>query len=119
MTKDKKPTQKTSAVVAPANSQKLQSDVSSTPSVRLLTKIEIKDSSIPHNLLIPAPMSHTVRAFLSSMESKFKSEYKFHQLFIESQNGQYRVENQYTIGQCFKDFDNVLIKGSKVSSTSP
>ena len=49
---------------------------------------------------------------MASLEEKFTNKYKFNQVLIESQNGQYEVENQYTIGQCFKDFDNIIVKGT-------
>ena len=121
MTKDKKSNQKGGLVKgaqADKSNAKVQSEQGSVPSVRLLTKIEIKGSGMPHNLLVPAPVGQTVQGFMGSMETKFAKEYKFDQVFIESQNGQYKVENQYTIGQCFKDFDNIIVKGSKVAPKS-
>ena len=53
---------------------------------------------------------------MASMEEKFTNKYKFNQVLIESQNGQYEVENQQTIGQCFKDFDNIIVKGTQTEA---
>lgn len=50
---------------------------------------------------------------MKSMEEKFNKQFKFDHVLIDSQNGQYKVENQYTIGQCFKDFDNIIVKGTQ------
>ena len=108
MTKDKKSNQ--IKAEKPHNQPKVQS---SGPSVRLLAKIEIKGSGMPHNILVPATSAQTVQGFMKSMEEKFNKEFKFDHVLIDSQNGQYKVESQYTIGQCFKDFDNIIVKGSK------
>lgn len=121
MTKDKKSNQKGGPVKgaqAEISKTKAQSEVGSVPSVRLLTKIEIKGSGSQQNILVPAPVAQTVQGFMGSMETKFNREYKFEQVLIDSQNGQFKVENQYTIGQCFKDFDNIIVKGSKVAAKS-
>ena len=101
-----------------ASSGKPQSTSGSVPSVRLLTKIEVAGSLSQHNLLIPAPVSDSIASFMKSMEDKFANEYRFEDAFIECQNGLYKVENKYTIGQCFKDFDNVVLKG-KMANQEP
>ena len=113
MTKDKKSNQ--IKAEKPQNQHKVQS---SAPSVRLLAKIEIKGQGMPHNILVPATSAQTVQGFMKSMEEKFNKEFKFDQVLIDSQNGQYKVENQYTIGQCFKDFDNVIVKGTQSGAKS-
>ena len=89
----------------------------SAPSVRLLAKIEIKDTKISHKLLLPAPISGSVESLLKSIESKFSNSYTFDEVFIEP--GLYKVENHFTIEQCFKDFDNILVKGSSKIEETP
>ena len=63
MTKDNKSVKKGTLPIieAKTSSQKLQSESGSAASVRLLTKIEIKDTNVSHNLLVPAPVSSSVQ----------------------------------------------------------
>ena len=88
----------------------------SDQSVRLLIKIEAKGQTAPHNVLVPTSTTQTVQGFMSAMETKFGKEFKFDQVKIKSDCGEYQVDKQYTVGQCFKDFDHVVLQGAKVQA---
>lgn len=87
---------------------KVNTNTTGEQSVRLL--IELKGSST-QNVLVPTSTTQSVQGFMGSMENKFGC--KFDQVMIASNGGHYKVENHYTVGQCFKDFDHVLLQAAK------